>query len=295
MGKSSRDHGDIAWAAAFNAPAVFFLAAFILVPVAGTVVTGFFRDITFLPVKFIGLENLVRVSGGREFGQSAAFTLSFAAVTVPLELFTGLMLALLLDRKFPGRDLVRAAVLIPWAIPSAVSARVWELIYNYSYGLANTLLAWSGLSSSPVNWLGTGAGAFWAIVIADVWKTAPFTAIIFLAGLQALPQDIYLQARVDRAGVFKRFFLITLPLIKPVFIVALLFRTIDCLRIFDLVYVLTHGGPGGTTDAVSLYAYKNFLGGDFGFGSAVSVILFAISLALAAVYLKAGKFGEGIK
>jgi multiple sugar transport system permease protein len=131
-------------------------------------------------------------------------------------------------------------------------------------------------------------------VVSDVWKTTPFVAIILLAGLQAIPDELYSQARVDRANFLQRFFKITLPLLKPVLIVALLFRTIDALRIFDLIYVLTGGGPGGATTSFSLYGYKYFLAGDFGYGSSVSVILFIIALGLSVFYVRLGKWNREV-
>jgi multiple sugar transport system permease protein len=131
-------------------------------------------------------------------------------------------------------------------------------------------------------------------VAADAWKTTPFVAILLLAGLSAIPEDLYRQAEVDRAGYVQRFFRITLPLLRPVLVVALLFRTIDSLRIFDLVFVLTKGGPGGSTTSLSLYGYQSFVGGDFGYGSAISVVLFLLAFLLSILYLRAGRFGREI-
>ena len=190
------------------------------------------------------------------------------------------------------RSVLRACVLIPWAIPAAVSGRVFELVYNYSYGAANRLLQLFSISNEPVNWLGTDIGAFMAVVAADAWKTTPFAAIILLAGLSAISRDLYSQAKIDRAGLLKRFFKITLPLLKPVLVVTLLFRTIQALRIFDIIYVLTGGGPGGATESLSIFAYKYFTAGDFGYGSAASVILFILALLLSISYMKASRLGE---
>jgi len=151
------------------------------------------------------------------------------------------------------------------------------------------------LTDSPINWLGTPAAAFAAIVLSYMWKMTPFVTIILMAGLSIIPRDLYKQAMVDGTTFAGRFFRITLPLLKPVLIVALLFRTIDALRIFDLVYVLTGGGPGGGTTSLSLYAYKYFLAGDFGYGSAVSVVIFLVAGGLAILYLWVGKFKEAIQ
>ncbi len=281
---------EITEALLFVLPLVLVVAGFILLPVAGTVANSFFRDVTFLPRKFILLANYGRLLSDPGFWQALTFTGLFTLVSVPLELVLGMAFALLLQQPLPGRGLLRAAVLIPWAIPAAVSGRAFELIYHYSYGLANGLVMAAGLTAEPINWLGSGTGAFFAVVLADAWKTIPFVAILLLAGLAALPPEIYRQAEVDGAHFFQRFYLLTLPLLRPVLLVALLFRTIDALRIFDLVYVLTGGGPGGTTRSLSLYGYRYFLAGDFGYGAAVSVILFLLALTLSLVYVRVGGF-----
>jgi len=281
----------------FLLPLLIFVGAFILVPVLGTMVDSTFRDVSFLKNRFIGLDNYLWLIQSPGFRQSLQFTFLFVFVSVPVETALGLLFAVLLNEPGRFRGLLRACVLIPWAIPAAISARTWELIYNYNYGLANFLWTGFGLSPSgaPVNWLGTPAGAFISLVVSDAWKTTPFVAIILLAGMSAIPDDLYRQAQVDGAGPFKRFTKITLPLIKPALVVALIFRTIDALRIFDMIYVLTGGGPGGATTSLSLYGYKYFLIGDFGFGSAVSVVLFLIALALSVAYVRLGRFGEEIK
>lgn len=276
----------------FVTPLALFVVLFVFIPILGTVWSSFYTDVTFMERKFSFLQNYRALFSDPGFWRSLRFTLLFISVAVPLELVIGTVFAVVLDLDLPLRGLLRACVLIPWAIPSAISARIWELIYNYSFGLANFLLGKTGLAAAPVNWLGTDFGAFSAVVAADVWKTAPFVAIIVLAGLQAVPRDLKLQAKIDRANFAQVFFLVTLPLLKPVLVVALLFRTIDSLRIFDVIYVLTHGGPGGATTSVSLYAYKYFLGGDFGYGSAASVALFLVSFALSCLYVKFSGFSE---
>jgi multiple sugar transport system permease protein len=190
----------------------------------------------------------------------------------------------------PLRWLLRTGVLVPWAIPAVVSGRVFELIYDYSFGAANSLLQYLHITAAPVNWFGTAASAFLALVAADVWKTTPFAAIILLAGLSSLPEDIYRQAKIDRATFVQRFFKITLPLIRPVLVITVVLRIIDALRVFDLVFVLTGGGPGGATMPVSLFSYGYFSGGDFGYGSAASVVLFGLAFLLAVAVLRIGRF-----
>ena len=279
----------------FNAPLIITALVFILLPVVGTLITSLNRDVTFLPPEFIGLSNYQRMLGDAHFWQSVRFTLFFVAASVTLELTFGMIFALVLNETLPGRGLFRVAILIPWAIPIAISGRIWQLIYNYEYGLFNYLVQLFGISNEPVSWLGSSFGAFASVVIADVWKTTPFMAIIILAGLSTIPRDLYKQAMIDGTTFVQRFFNITLPLLRPVIVVALLFRTVDAIRIFDLVYVLTGGGPGGSTTSLSLYAYNYYVTGDFGYGSAVSVVVFIFAALLAAAYIKIGKFKEVVK
>jgi len=278
------------------APVVILVGGLILVPVFGTLVLSFFRDVTFLPpVKFIGLANYRRLLSDPDFWNSTFVTVMFAVVAVFFETVLGLFYALVINEKFRLRGVMRAVVLIPWAIPTIVSAKIWQLMYNFNYGLLNYLLVHLHLSSHPVNWLGTPLSAFTSIVVSDVWKTAPFMAILFLAGLQSIPSALYEAAMVDGASMFQRFWNITLPMLRPIIVIALVFRTIDSLRIFDLIYVLTGGGPAGSTTSVSIYGFKLYILGDFGYGSTVSVFTFVLILIFTIVYLKVGRFQEGMK
>jgi multiple sugar transport system permease protein len=279
----------------FLLPLLLFIVALILIPVLGTIISSAFKDIVFLDNEFTGFGNYVWMAQNPQFLQSLRFTFLFVLVSVPLEMLLGLVFALLLNEPSPFRALLRVCVLIPWAVPAAISARMWELIYNYSFGLANFLCMRSGICDEPVNWLGAEASAFAALVVADAWKTTPFVAVIILTGLSAIPGDLHLQAQIDGANFIQRFFKITLPLLKSALVVALIFRTIDALRVFDVIYVLTGGGPGGATTSLSLHGYKYFLIGDFGYGSAVSVILFLIAFLLSIAYIRVGKFGKEVQ
>jgi multiple sugar transport system permease protein len=288
---SRRDFiGEAREAFLFTLPLLLFVLGLIVIPVLGTLADSLFRDVTFLPEKFIGLENYLALTRDPAFLTSLRFTLFFVAVSVPLEVILGLLIALVLNEPLPLRGFLRASLLVPWAVPMAISGRIFELIFNYSYGAANFLLTLFQLSAKPVNWLGSDMGAFAALVITDTWKTTPFAAIILLAGLSAIPEELYGQAKVDRATLLQRFYRITLPLLKPVLIVTFLFRTIQALQIFDYIYVLTGGGPGGSTTSLSLFAYNYFTSGDFGYGSASSVILFFMAFVLSIGYLHLGGF-----
>jgi multiple sugar transport system permease protein len=286
-----------AWwrAGLFLGPMLLLLAVFVLVPVLGTLLDGLWRDVVYLPRQFAGLTNYGLLLHDPAFWQAARFTVLFVLVSVPLELALGLIVALVLNESFRGRGVLRACVLIPWAIPAAVSARIFELVYNQSHGAANWALGVLGLTTEPINWLGGSVSAFVAVVLADAWKTTPFVAVILLAGLAAIPTGLYDQARVDRAGLWRRFRHITLPLLGPVLVVAVLFRAIEGLRVFDVVYVLTGGGPGGDTTSLSLFAFSYYAAGDFGYGSAAAVVLFLIAFALALVTVRLGPFARELR
>lgn len=281
-------------ALAFLAPLLTFTLVLIIIPVLGTFWDSLFRDVTFLPRRFIGLANYRVLWQDPAFWRSLRFTVLFVFVSVPLEMLLGLAVALILHEHLPLRGLLRACVLIPWAIPAVVSGRAFELIYNTSHGAANFVLQRVGITAQPVNWLGSDVGAFAAVLVADAWKTTPFVAILLLAGLSAIPDDLYRQAMVDRASLAQRFFRITLPLLRSVLVVTVLFRSVQALRIFDVIFVLTGGGPGGSTLSLSLLGYGYFAAGDFGYGSAISVVLFVLALALSVAYVRLGAFGRGL-
>jgi len=286
--------GEARTAYLFLAPVVGAIALFVLVPVAGTLYTSLFHDVSYMERAFVGLDNYRAMFESEPFRGAVGFTLLLTATTVALEMAFGTAFAVLLSERFPGRGVLRAIILIPWAIPTIVSAQTWKLIFQYTYGILNVLLTDLGLAADKINWLGTPASAFWALVVAEVWKTTPFVVLIVLAGLQAIPQEVIRQAKVDGAGMLTRFRRITLPLLRPVLVIALVFRTIDSLRIFDLVYVLTGGGPGGATKTLSVLGFNYFTDDRFGMGSAVSVATFLIAFAITLVYIRVGRFRETI-
>ncbi len=265
----------------FLAPLIGLTLFFILLPVAGTIFTSMKRDVSFMPEQFVFIGNYIELVSDSVFLESLQFTLLFSVATVPMELVIGTIMALALNERIPMRGLLRVCMLIPWAIPTVVSARIWQLAFNYQFGIANAFLLGTGMVDSPVNWLGSSGSAFGALAVAEIWKTSSFVAIILLAGLQSISEDLYEQARIDQANLFQRFFHVTLPILGPTILVAVLFRSIDALRIFDLIYIVTGGGPGGATNALSIHSYHLFTATDFGRGSAVSVVLFLIAFFLA--------------
>jgi multiple sugar transport system permease protein len=254
------------------------MLAFNFIPFIDTLVISFKNAKLILPEeRFAGFDNYQAVLTTSRFWHSLFITVLFASVSISLEAILGLCLGLMMNRLSHGNKFLRICILIPWTTPTVVTAKIWQWMFDYNLGIINYLLEVLGIMR--INWLGNPFVALFSLVIADVWKTAPFVAIIVLAGLSAIPQEMYKASIVDGANSWQRLRFIVLPLLFPVLGVAILFRTIDALRIFDLVYVLTGGGPGGSTETLSVYAYKLFFyKGDFGQGAATSVtILFLVS------------------
>lgn len=232
--------------------------------------------------RFVGLDNYLFLLKDDRFWNALANTTYFTLVSVSLEVLLGLSVAVVLDRSLKMEGLLRAIVLIPWAIPTVISAKMWEWIYNADFGILNYLIG------SKVNWLGSPFLAINAAVFMDVWKTTPFVAILLMAGLKVIPQELYQAARIDGAGGWTIFRKITLPLLKPVILIVLIFRTLDAFRVFDAIYVLTGGGPANTTETLSIYAYKVlFQTLQFGYGSTLSVIVFLCVASMSLIYIKA--------
>jgi multiple sugar transport system permease protein len=240
---------------------------------------------------FIGLDNYVQIftdSQGLIWG-ALGFTTWFALVSVGLEFVLGMMFALVMNHNFPARAFVRALILLPWALTTVVSAKMWGLIFNSEYGIMNGILRAFGIITlqTNVNWLSDQNAVFWALIIAEVWKATPFVALILLAGLQIIPYDLYEAAKVDGATAWQSFWHITLPCLRGTILVVLLFRTIDAARVFDLIYVLTGGGPGTSTQSLNIYTYKTlFESLQFGKGSAQALITFCYIMLIAVIYIR---------
>jgi trehalose/maltose transport system permease protein len=243
--------------------------------------------------RFIGLENFWNSAWGGLLADPAWWnavrnTLVFTAASVGAETVLGTVIALVLDRSFRGRGVVRALVLIPWAVPTIVSAKIWGWMLHDQFGVVNDLLLRAGLIAAPVAWLADPATSLAAVVLVDVWKTTPFVALLVLAALQVLPRDIYEAARIDGAGPVRVFFRITLPLIWPALMVAVIFRSLDALRIFDVVYALT--GNADDTMTMSVFARQQLVDfQDVGYGSAASTLLFLTIALIVALVLTLGR------
>ena len=215
-------------------------------------------------------------------------TVRFTLISVTLETILGTVVALVLNAEFRGRGIVRAAILIPWAIPTIVSARMWGWMMNDQFGILNDILLRLGLISEKIAWTANADTALIAILIVDVWKTTPFMALLILAGLQMVPNDIYEAAKIDGVHPAKVFWKVTLPLIRPALMVAIIFRGLDALRIFDLVYVLTPNNA--QTKTMSVFARENLFDFDkFAYGSAASTMLFLIIALLTITYIVVGR------
>ncbi|MBR8740283.1 carbohydrate ABC transporter permease [Nocardiopsis sp. MG754419] len=252
----------------FLAPSLGFMALIALFPVIYAVgmslynIRGFNQD-------FVGVENYVRALTDPSFWNAVKNTLIFTVASVSLEFVVGMAFALIMHQAFVGRGLTRAVILVPWVIPTAVAAQVWRYMFDHNPGFVNAVLG------TDINWLRDPAWSMVGIISADVWKTAPFVALLLLAGLQTIPKDYYEAAKVDGANVFQRFWLITLPLLRPAIVVALLFRTVDALRMFDFAYVFS--GYSNSLATLSVYAQRYLVAEpQLGYANALSTVTFVI-------------------
>jgi multiple sugar transport system permease protein len=227
----------------------------------------------------IGLRNYSAIFQDAEFWAALRNTFIFTAFAVTFEVIIGMAMALAMHSAFRGQGILRTVVLVPWAVLTVVTARMWQTIFDPTLGIVNSILG------TDTVWLGQSPQAMMVMIIADVWKTAPFMALLLLAGLQVIPGEIYEAAKVDGATTWQRFRKITLPLLMPALLVALIFRTLDSLRIFDLPFVLTKGAHG--TNTLSLEAYQTFTANNIiGKGAALAVVTFLIVMAVSFVYIR---------
>jgi len=265
------------------APTAVFLAAVIGYPVLRAVWRSLFSDPITGPARFVGLDNYTRalVDSGpdsADFRAAFQFTVFFAAVTLLLEVLLGLAMALIMNRAFRGRGLLRTSVLIPWGIPTAVTALLWAWMLQPD-GIINSVL---GLDTI---WTGSEWPAKWALVIAETWKNAPFVALLLLAGLQVIPAELYDVAKADGAGLLARFRYITLPMLRPALLVVVVFRMLDALRVYDLPQILT-GGANNTTTLSMLVVDASIHQTNYGYGSALSTLTFLLIFAVAFLFIR---------
>jgi multiple sugar transport system permease protein len=281
------DLGDRSLAVLLLAPAAILLSLIIVYPVARLVYTSFFSlSLTSgLPAEFIGFENYTAMFDDPIFWETTWNTVLITLITVPGALFMGLGLALLANLPFSMQWPMRLSLLIPWALPLSFAGLIFAWFFHYEYGVVNDVL--NRLGFEGIIWFNSPNWAFAAICLTIIWKTSSFMALMILAGLQTIPRSLYEAADVDGAGKIRQFFEITLPLLKPSIVVALIFRTITALQTFDIPYMMTGGGPGTSTTTLAMYIHQNtvsFL--DLGYGSALAVVMFALSMCVTAVYLR---------
>jgi multiple sugar transport system permease protein len=280
---TARDRADRNAGLAFVAPALVTLAVLTVLPGLWVVWVSLQQRIPIFGVaRFIGLSNYAFLATDQRFWNATRVTVIFTVVSVGLELALGLVVALGLQRQRTGRRVALSLLLLAWALPSVVTARLFEWLYHPSAGLVNVLLG-----SRVVNWLGDPVLALPALIVADVWRTMPFVALLSYARLLTIPAEVYEAAAVDGAGRFATFARVTLPLLLPILLITVLFRTLDALRAFDLMFVLTGGGPAATTETLTVYAYRSlFQTLQLGFGSAIGVVVFALVMVSAWGYLR---------
>lgn len=244
-------------------------------------------DTTIVTSNFLGLTNYINLVKDGRFWIDVWHTFLFTVVSVSLEFVLGLCLALIMNQSIKGIGMIRTMGLIPWAIPTAVSAMMWKYMYDGDFGVIAHIFSKIGLIDTQAAMLMTPDGAMASAIIADIWKTTPYMALLLLAGLQVIDSGLYEAASIDGSGKVNTFFRITLPLMKPSIMVALLFRTLDAFRVFDLLSILTGGGPGNGTETLSIYSNKLiFSQSNYGYGSAVVMGMFVCVAVIAFIYMK---------
>jgi multiple sugar transport system permease protein len=233
------------------------------------------------------LQNFARLATDQFFLSALAHTFVFAAIALTLEFLIGLGLALLLDGQIRGRGLFRALLLLPMMLPPVVAGVVWRLMLNSNFGAVNGTLKNMGVNTEALVWTASPKLAMASVIVADVWQWTPFMFLILLAGLQAIPQEPYEAALIDGSNRWQTFKYVTLPLLKPAILIALLLRTMDLLRVFDQIFILTEGGPGFATETASLYIYRTaFRFSNFGYAAAMSFVLLAITNVISIGYIR---------
>ncbi len=278
---------DSVLAAVLLAPAAILLAIVIVYPIGRLIFTSF-HDLSLtsgLPARFVGFENFVLLLDDPVFWKTLWNTALITVVTVPGALLVGLAFALMANLPFRVKWPIRLALLMPWALPLAFCGLIFAWFFHSEYGIANDILRRLGLPT--VIWFNSPGWSMWAINVTIVWKSSSFMAMIIIAGLQVIPHELYEAAEMDGAGKVRQFFSITLPLLKPAIVVALIFRTITALQTFDIPYTMTRGGPGNATEPFAMYVYQttvDFL--DLGYGSALAVVMFLLSMVVSVFYLK---------
>ena len=293
--KLRRRQSRVAWLLLL--PALAAVAFVAIYPLGKTIYQSFTNE-EFLagitPTKWVGLDNYFGPAGvihDTIFKNAIIETIKFTVITVTIEFALGLIIALVVNSKFKGRGLMRAVMLVPWAIPTVVAAKMWQWMLDDVYGVVNDLGIKLGLLSHSHAWISDPSTALASVSAVDIWKTTPFVALLLLAGLQVIPSDLYEAAAVDGASVFQQFWRITLPLLRPAILVTLIFRTLDALRVFDVFAVFFGNRPD--TQTMAIYAQSTIVGdGHVGYGAAVSVCIFLIIAVFVIIYVTVSRVTE---
>jgi trehalose/maltose transport system permease protein len=289
--KLQRRQTRLAWLLLLPSLAVVALVA--LYPLGKTIYQSF-TDEEFLalePTKWVGLQNYRDLIHDTFFRDAIWVTIKFTLITVTIEFALGLAIALTVNSKFKGRGLMRAIMLVPWAIPTVVAAQMWKWMLDDTFGVINDLGVRIHVLSHSQAWISDPSTALGAVCAVDIWKTTPFVALLLLAGLQVIPNDLYEAAEVDGASVLQQFWKITFPLLKPAILVTLIFRTLDALRVFDVFYVFFGNRPD--TQTMAIYDQSTIVGdGHVGYGAAISVAIFLIIAIFVVIYVTVSRVRE---
>lgn len=269
-------------------PAMVLILVLGVYPLLDTFKLGFY-DFSLLTgdETFVGLKNYQTIFGDPLFWQSVKQTIYFMVISIIVQMVMGIAVSMLLNQDFKGRSFVRTLVFLPWAVPTIVNANTWNWIYHASYGALNRVLLGLGLIKEPVIWLGKSSTALNMIIFADTWRVLPLYVVLLLAALQTTDTVLVEAAKIDGANGWKRFTNVYLPVMKPTILILLVMRTIQTFRVFDIIYVMTQGGPNNSTMVVSFYGYyQSFKYLNWGYGSAVSIVISLTVLLLSLFYLR---------
>jgi multiple sugar transport system permease protein len=272
-----------------NSPAIILLLGLVFYPIAYSFWLSLHAYNLRQParVRFIGLDNYATILSSDQFWAAAGNTALFCAGSISLTVLLGTLLALLLNEPFPGRGLLRAVMLLPWAIPPVVNGLIWQWLLEGQHGLVNAMLMGAGLLDEPRAWLSQTSTAMAALILAQVWNHVPFVAVVMLAALQTVPDELYDSARIDGAGIMQRFRFVTLPWLSHALLLVLVTQTMVALRTFDIIYVLTGGGPGSATTVLAWLTYvTTFNLTDFGRGNAYAYIIALVTMTLSVIYIR---------
>jgi ABC-type sugar transport system permease subunit len=281
---------ELRFAAILLIPSVIVVFGIVIYPILRTLYTSFYDVNSPFPgsYPFVGFDNYTQALGNPDFWSAVRRTAYFTIVSTGLELVLGLGIALLLAAPLKARWLFRSIVVLPWALPTIVNGALWRYIFNAQYGVLNAILTQVGLQDHYHAWLNSQTFALNAVIFADVWKNTSLVAFLLLAGLTTIPRELYEAAKVDGVSAWQAFVRITLPMLKPAIVVVLVLRTIEAFKVFDIIYVMTRGGPANGTQSVALYTYQQAFSNElFGYGAALAYLIVVFIAAFAIVYMRA--------